>query len=402
MIIYIINGYFFDDAGFSKRCQREVAILSQHEKIIVICRDKKNTYKNLLNKNVKIASFFLRESLVENPKNYKSGIYEIYRNVALFLPLMKSVLSNLYENRRENITVYVVASPMTVPFFCMFLILFFKISNSVLEFHDLEPEMAMTIKNIKKTNFITQIEYLLEKILCKYYSKIIVTNNTQKKIISHRTMVNDDKIFTLYNSINVTDENNIKLQNATFPFSAKDFVIGYISSMTFEYTVSAICNLISEMSEEFHKHPELKFLIIGDGDMLYKIKNVIDEYHLEKQIVLTGKITSPEEILKKLDVGIIPLPNDDHTNSVIPTRLFEYLATKIPVIVPDFQSFKEIIIHSKNGLLYSSINDLKHKILYLKNNPKEKKLLAESGYSQFVHQYAFQNYAKQYLEFLYN
>src|SRR5258708_24496204 len=196
MIIFIINGYFFDNAGFSKRCQKEMTMLPQHEKVIIISRDNKKTHFLNTNKNLKIVSFTVNAELVENPKNYKKGFYEIYRNMKLFLPLMKTLFHVLRTYHKEKLTVYVVSSPMTVPLFCLGIIKFFGISNTILEFHDLEPEMAMSIKKLKKTSFIVKVEYLLEKFLCKYYSKIIVTTNTQKKIIQERTHSDEEKFYS--------------------------------------------------------------------------------------------------------------------------------------------------------------------------------------------------------------
>src|SRR5258708_31012675 len=126
MVIYIINGYFLDNAGFSKRCQREIEILTQHESVILISRDKRTNFKK---NKLTFINFSVPESLVENPKNYTNGLYEIYRNVKLFFPLMRTVLLTLRKYNNERLTVYVVASPMTLPFFYLLLIKLFKISH---------------------------------------------------------------------------------------------------------------------------------------------------------------------------------------------------------------------------------------------------------------------------------
>jgi glycosyltransferase involved in cell wall biosynthesis len=402
MIIFILNGYFLDNAGFSKRCQKEVKMLSQHQEIIIISRDNKEAHGKYNNKNVTIINFTVNEALVENPKNYKTGFYEIYRNMKLFLPLMTTLFRIIKTYRKEKLTVYVVSSPMTVPLFCFVIIKLFGVSNTVLEFHDLEPEMAITIKKLKKTNLILKIEYLLEKFLCKHYAKIIVTTQTQKEVIQQRTHIEETKIFSLPNTINNTNVMDKETKNNFHIASLKkdDFVIGYISSMTFEYTVTAVCSLLKEMLETFRKYPTIKFLIIGDGDMLYKIRETITKYKLEKQVILTGKIQDAAAALQRIDVGIIPLVEDAHTRTVIPTRLFEYFAAKKPIIVPDFASFKEIIIDQTNGLLYTSITDLKEKIMQLKLNIKEKNSLAENGYVMFLKQYQLQNYYQAYINFL--
>lgn len=402
MIIFILNGYFLDNAGFSKRCQKEVEILSQHDQVLIISRDSKKSVTTYKHPHVRVQSFTVDAELVETPHTYKSGFYEFYRNMKLFIPLFTTVFAAVKRYHKETLTVYVISSPMTVPLFCLVIIRLFGLSRTVLEFHDLEPEMAITIKNLKRTSFILRIEYLLETFLCKRYSRIIVTSETQKNTLQKRTRIDPVKIFTLFNTIDYAAYHRIPVTDTLhqLSFANDDFVVGYISSMTFAYTITGICELLAEMSGVLHSYATIKFIIVGDGDMLYRVRETITHFELEDYVVLTGKIQEVESVLQRMDVGIIPLLEDAHTRTVLPTRLFEYFAAKKSVIAPDFDSFKEIIVDQENGLLYTSLSDLKEKIIYLKEHIKERKILAEHGYKEFLKRYELHHYYQPYLTFL--
>ncbi|HSW89035.1 MAG TPA: glycosyltransferase [Candidatus Saccharimonadales bacterium] len=403
MMLYIFNNYFFDDSGFSKRCKREIDILSQTEDISLLCRKGKNNNAYYENKYRRISLSFFdpKMPLLETPNKYKTGLYEIYRTVKLYKSLASILYKKITKNKNASITIYVVNSPMTLSVFCLCFAKIFRIKNTILEFHDLEPEMAMHMKKLDRKNLVVSIEYFLERFLCNVYNKIIVTNRIQKDILSKRTDTSKEKFFILPNTMQYAEyldkvSETIHVKN----INKNDFVVGYISTLSFDYTVKGICTLLEKISPFFSPYPNIKFIIIGDGEGIEKIKKIITDYSIGTNVLLTGKIKKVESVLKRVNVCIIPWENDMFTQTILPTKLFEYLAAKKPVIVPNFGEFTEIIKNNKNGLLYNTYTDLITKIIELKNNEQKAKKIAEAGYKTYLNHFDLIHYEKRYREFL--
>ncbi len=142
MILYIFNQSFPDSSGFAKRCQMEIDALSKNHEITILCRGstKKDTrlYESPY-KQIQIMRFDNRVSLIERPRLYIPGAYEIYRNVYLLLSLGKGIFTFLKYKTPSNIQLYVVSSPLTVPLISYIIAKLTNIKCSFLEFHDLEP-----------------------------------------------------------------------------------------------------------------------------------------------------------------------------------------------------------------------------------------------------------------------
>lgn len=399
MILYIFNETFFYNGGFSKRCQREVKILSQHEKVIVISREEKIVNQAYVTNNLEFAPFFTNCRSIETTKKYSTGFYEIFENMKLLFPLLKKVyqVARKYSDIDKELKIYVISSPMTVPLFCLFIIKFLRIKDSVLEFHDLEPEMAIHIKKLKRNSFVLKIEYFLEKLLCQQYAKIIVTNAQQAKILIARNGIVETKIFVFPNTVS---KEQYQQEKKTKIVRKKKFIIGYISTFRFGYTFLGLCEFIEKMNLFFKKYQDIEFVIIGNGEGMHKIKATIAKYNLETQVVILGNITDVSGMLSTLDVGIIPWIQEGFSDSILPTKLFEYLAAEVAVIVPDFGVFPEIIKNNENGLLFSTINDLVQKVVELKEDSKKRNILAKNGYTSYIHSYSLNHYTKEYRAFL--
>ncbi len=403
MIIYIFNNYFLDESGFSKRCKKEIDILSKIDDIQLICRKSNIDNQIYINKyrEIKINYFNLSTKLLETPSEYKTVFYEIYRTIRMFQSLSIVLLKSIWKNKKKNLKIYIVNSPITLSLFCLIFARIFGVSKTIIEFHDLEPEMAINIKNLNENSFVLKVEYFLEKYLCSNFSKIIVTNKIQAKILENRTKIKENKIFVLPNTLNKLIIKNYS-KKLLLPIGIKknDFVIGYISTLTFDYTFKGLIEFIKYATDFLNKNFDIKVVVIGGGDGLSRVKNIINKLHLNKSIILTGKIKHAEYIMSRLDLCVIPWEENDFTKTIVPTKLFEYLAYKKTVIVPDFKSFKEVIINNLNGLTYSSVNDLIKKIQYLKFNKTQREVLAENGYKDFINKFSLEHYKKNYLNFI--
>jgi glycosyltransferase involved in cell wall biosynthesis len=388
MYIFIFNNYFNDSSGFSKRCTKIIDSLSDTEKIIVLCKKRARVkelevYKTPNNRVVELHYFSTSSKIIEriNSDTYLTGYYELIRNVDLlfnlFIALVRIILKY---SSQEKIKYYVVTSPLTIPFIIFLLNLLNKSSLAVVEFHDLEPEFAKHIKKLKSSHTIVKIELFIEKIVCNMFEKVIVTSGTQASILEKRTQIKKSKIYVLPNSIqvNVTEKTNLVIQN-NFPDKSNYLVIGYISQLSYGYTIDGLLELIRCYALSNNSMKNIKLLIAGDGPGLELLKCEVVARGVDSQVIFLGKITNVTEFIQHIDIGLIPWTYNEVTSNILPTKLFEYMFFGKPVIAPNFNEFMKIIKNQHNGMIFSKISEIVPIIDNLKNNRRFMRKLGEEG-----------------------
>ena len=100
--------------------------------------------------------------------------------------------------------------------------------------------------------------------------------------------------------------------------------------------------------------PDLKFLIIGEGRYRRVLKQKTTEYNLTNNVVFTGWLGFDEMVgyLAGSHLALIPHLRNDHTDTTIPHKLFQYFAAGKPVIASDCTPLKRIILETNTGLIY--------------------------------------------------
>lgn len=155
-----------------------------------------------------------------------------------------------------------------------------------------------------------------------------------------------------------------------------DFLIGLFGRILHskgQYLLIEAVKLASQKGYPF------KALIVGhtmDDQYLQDLKTLVKKYKLEKQIIFTGFINNPKEIMQACD--LILLTSKEETFGLV---LIEAMNVGIPVIGSNGGGTPEIIEHNKNGLLFESENALSlfENIETLYHNKKQRERLAEAG-----------------------
>ncbi len=397
MIIYIFNGYFPDNSGFGIRCKREIDAISKDEPVVIVCRgenEKKDIqiYKSP-HREITIYRYYSNSQLVERPKKYLTGFYEIKRNLELMMNLCLILYKTLQRYIKEEKKLYVVTSPLTVPFFAWMFSKVNKTKLHVLEFHDLEPELAEHIKGLHQSSIVYKIEIGLEKFLCNRYTKIIVTSRGQADKIVSRTGVKGNKIHVIPNTVeeNKNTSKNMAKTRKELGLSREDFVLGCFSSFSYEYTFIGVVELIKNFEKMKERIPNTKLLLVGAGDGLDEIKKSAKG---NSAIIITGRVKDIHNVIPVIDVGIVPWKQDSLTESILPTKLFDYMSAKKAIVAPNYGEFKSVLTHKKNALLYDTFDQFIKSISTLEKDSILKVKLSAEAYKLYDKLYRPEKYEK--------
>ena len=100
----------------------------------------------------------------------------------------------------------------------------------------------------------------------------------------------------------------------------------------------------------------LRFLVVGDGDYLVRLKEITLECGVEDLVVFTGWVDNKliPGYIADSDIGVIPHRKNDHTDTTVPNKLFDYMAEGKPVIVSNAAPLERIVTEEDCGLVFSS------------------------------------------------
>jgi len=122
---------------------------------------------------------------------------------------------------------------------------------------------------------------------------------------------------------------------------------------------------------------EHKLIILGNGSLESKLRQLISEYNLEQRVVLLGFKKNPYKYLARAE-SLILFSNFEG----LPNVVIESLICKTPVIISDYPGVEDIIHHNWNGLVVQrgDINKLAFSIEKLLSNADLRNNFRIKGY----------------------
>ncbi len=154
-----------------------------------------------------------------------------------------------------------------------------------------------------------------------------------------------------------------------------------------EFVIRALANM-----ENVTPQPRLH--IAGSGPDESRLKKLCHKLNLEEQVFWHGWVDHKElnEVINSCHVGIIPHPKNGHTDHTIPNKIFDYMASNLPVIVTNARPMERICNTHNCGLVFEDNNqeDLTQCIIKL-SDPELRRQLATNGYNAVNEHYQWNN-----------
>jgi len=228
---------------------------------------------------------------------------------------------------------------------------------SIIKVDDAIYEKASGIKLLQR-----KIEKMINGKTLRYGTKILVSNNDTKKIIIDEYGVKSEKISIIPNGV---DLSLFSINNTKNPKK-----IVFAGAMYYHRGLDILLEAIPLVVK---KIPDVKFVLLGSGAEMGKLKKIVSDNKLEKSIEFKGWINR-EEIPKNISdasIGIGPLRLTDVTSRALPIKVLEYMAVSLPIIAKKGTLPEDVLENGKNGYFIENANDLAEKIILLLNQPKK-------------------------------
>jgi len=128
----------------------------------------------------------------------------------------------------------------------------------------------------------------------------------------------------------------------------KDLIVGYSGMLETYGFDKGVLNACKEMIN-LMKYYKFRVVIIGGPEYkIDEIKDMVKESNYANKFKFVNRIPQNElaEEIRKFDVGIVPYPDNIHTNLYAsPLKIFEYLASGVVPLVSDLEAHQELGIN---------------------------------------------------------
>lgn len=258
--------------------------------------------------------------------------------------------------------------------------LFYKIFGIkfVYDHHDLSPDLFLE-KYKSKGKIIYRLLLLLERLSCRSANLVIATNESYKKIEIKRCGVKPEDIFVVRNGPKL-DELKITEPVQSLK-NTKKTILCYIGAINNQ---DGLDYLLDAFSKIVHKYmmKNIILLIVGDGDYLYKIKELAKELSIDDFIIFTGYVSDRNEInryLSSADIFVDSAPYSFLNDNSTFIKHMEYMVFQKPVV--SFK-LKESMFSLGDAGVFVEANDTDKyakAIINLINDKDMRRKLGESG-----------------------
>lgn len=208
---------------------------------------------------------------------------------------------------------------------------------------------------------ISHRDLLLDGILSRLSTKIIVVSETVKKKFKKYPQGVQDKIFTIYNGVDLMEfnpsRNGDRLREKLG--LGNEPVVGIVGRLNPDKGHKYFIEAASQIPLK------CKFLIVGDGPLRKELEAEVKRTDISERVIFTGFRSDISEIMAAIDVFVLT-SEKEHFGRV----LIEAMASAKPVVAFDAGAVGEIVVDGENGFLVPPKNTqiLAQRITYLLND----------------------------------
>lgn len=282
---------------------------------------------------------------------------------SIYLPKSKSIIQRLlnyfsfvYSSARTGakrigeVDVILCESP---PLFLGYSALYLKRKKKaklIFNVSDLWPESAEKLGVVTNQRMLKMAYKLEEKL---YRNSVLVTGQTQGICTSINERFPEVKTYWLPNGVDVsfydpeTINSSWRQQNG---FAENDILYLYAGIIGLAQGLEIILNAAQKLKDK----PQIKFILLGNGPEKEKLLAMKAELQLSNVYFFDAvSKTKMPEIVKAIDVSVIPLRKLDLFKGAIPSKIFENLAMEKPVILAVDGEARSLFVDQGKCALFS-------------------------------------------------
>lgn len=262
-----------------------------------------------------------------------------------------------------------------------------KKAKLIFNVSDLWPESAEKL-GVVNNKFLLKMAYNLEAKL--YKRSALVTGQTQGICKNINERFPSVKTYWLPNGVDLDFYDPTKIETSDWKtknnlpageagLNPDDFIVLYAGIIGIAQGLDIILKAAAQLKDR----PSVKLVLLGNGPEKERLQQLKTQMQLTNVIFIEGVSKNEMRgVLKEVNAAVIPLRKLDLFLGAIPSKIFENLAMKIPVILGVDGEARELFVNQGKCALYvepDNEKDLASAVLKLFDDKDLQKQLGEAG-----------------------
>jgi glycosyltransferase involved in cell wall biosynthesis len=268
----------------------------------------------------------------------------------------------------------------SVPDFMVFTALLPRLRGTpvILDIHDILPEFYASKFGSGQSSASFKTLLRVEKYSAKFASHVIIANHIWKDRLISRSVA-AEKCSVVLNS---PDRSIFTADLSPRPTQDR-FVVLYPGSLNWHQGLDIAIRAFAKIRDAA---PNAYFYIYGDGPSKEELAQLARSLGLNGRVVMPSALPLREiaRVMQHADLGIVPKRKNSFGNEAFSTKILEFMAMNVPVIIPDTKVDKYYFDDSVVQFFRAGDeDDLAKRMLELISDPGRRQMQAERA-SRFV------------------
>lgn len=312
------------------------------------------------------------QSRVVNEKNQLSYAWRIWM---FLLRALVHVTRNDWQRRYDLIHVH------SVPDFLVFSALIPRLRGTpvILDIHDILPEFYLGKFGGNQNSWVFRLLTFAERMCANTASHVIIANHIWRDRLISRS-VTPDRCTVVLNS---PDRSIFHPSSQPRPKNDR-FLLLYPGTLNWHQGLDIAIRAFGKIAA---KVPNADFHIYGEGPAKPFLNHLIQRLGLQDRVCLldSRRIREIALIMEQADLGVVPKRKDTFGNEAFSTKIFEFMAMRVPVIVSDTRIdqfyFNDSLVRFFKG---GDEDDLAQAMLDLIRHPEKRSALVSNASDYIV------------------
>jgi len=181
----------------------------------------------------------------------------------------------------------------------------------------------------------------LRRLMSPFINRFIALSKDLEHWLLKEVRIPRHKITQIYNGVDLERfKTNASEKSTGLLFGT----VGRLSAEKDQLTlINAFITLLDLSPKKF---TGLKLVIVGDGPLEERLKSVVKQHGVDDVIVFTGARSDVPELLRELDVFVLPSLGEGISNTIL-----EAMASGLPVVATNVGGNSELVEQDKTGFL---------------------------------------------------
>lgn len=175
------------------------------------------------------------------------------------------------------------------------------------------------------------------------------------------------KVHIVSNTLNLKSFRNIEMNP-----SDQEFIIFYAGGIDNQRGLDTVIRSVHLLKDK-----DVKFLVLGSGTYLKELVTLTEKLAVTDKVDFKGYVSYDKVPLymSKANAAVIPHLKNEHTDSTIPHKLFQYMYLDLPIVSSDCRPLKRIVEETGTGVIFKNNDpaECSEAILKLMNQRHEEK-----------------------------